>query len=40
VYTQISYRQPTQLLGIIGVSSLQITVTESAADISGITSEG
>ena len=40
VYTQISYRQPTQLLGIIGVSSLQITVTESATDISGITSEG
>jgi len=40
VYTQISYRQPTQLLEIIGVSSLQITVTESATDISGITSEG
>ena len=40
IYTQISYRQPTQLLGIIGVSSLQITVTESATDISGVTSEG
>ena len=40
VYTQISYRQPTQLLGIIGVSSLQITVTESATDISGVTSQG
>jgi Flp pilus assembly protein TadG len=40
VYTQISYRQPTQLLGIIGVSSFQITVTESATDISGVTSEG
>ena len=40
VFAQISYRQPTQLLGIIGVSSLQITVTESATDISGITSEG
>jgi len=35
VYTQISYRQPTQLLGIIGVSSLQITVTESATDVTG-----
>jgi len=40
VYTQISYAEPTQLLGIIGVSSLQITVTESATDISGITSQG
>jgi Flp pilus assembly protein TadG len=40
VYAQISYRQPTQLLGIIGVGSMQITVTESATDISGITSEG
>jgi len=40
VYTQISYRQPTQLLGIIGVSSLQVTVTESATDISGIASKG
>ena len=40
VYTQISYRQPTQLLGIIGVSSFQITVTESATDISGITPQG
>jgi Flp pilus assembly protein TadG len=37
VYTQISYRQPTQLLGIIGVSSLQITVTESATDVTGVT---
>jgi len=40
VYAEISYRQPTQLLGIIGVSSLQITVTQSATDISGVTSEG
>ena len=37
VYAQISYRQPTQLLGIIGVGSLQITVTESATDVAGIT---
>jgi len=37
VYAQISYRQPTQLLGIIGVSSLQITVTESATDVAGVT---
>jgi len=37
VYAQISYRQPTQLLGIIGVSSLQITVTESATDVTGVT---
>jgi len=40
VYAQISYRQPTQLLGIIGVGSLQITVTESATDVSGTTSGG
>ena len=40
VYAQISYRQPTQLLGIIGVGSLQITVTESATDVSGNTSGG
>ena len=40
VYAEISYRQPTQLLGIIGVGSLQITVTESATDVSGATSEG
>lgn len=37
VYAQISYRQPTQLLGIIGVGSLQINVTESATDVAGIT---
>jgi Flp pilus assembly protein TadG len=37
VYAQISYRQPTQLLGIIGVSSFQITVTESATDVTGVT---
>ena len=40
VYAQISYRQPTQLLGIIGVGSLQITVTESATDVSGVTTGG
>jgi Flp pilus assembly protein TadG len=40
VYAQISYRQPTQLLGIIGVGSLQITVTESATDLAGTTSGG
>jgi Flp pilus assembly protein TadG len=40
VYAQISYRQPTQLLGIIGVGSLQITVTESATDVAGTTSGG
>ncbi len=40
VYAQISYRQPTQLLGIIGVGSLQINVTESATDVSGVTSGG
>jgi Flp pilus assembly protein TadG len=40
VYAKISYRQPTQLLGIIGVGSLQITVTESATDVSGTTSGG
>jgi Flp pilus assembly protein TadG len=40
VYAEISYHQPTQLLGIIGVGSLQITVTESATDVSGVTSGG
>ncbi len=40
VYAQIRYRQPTQLLSIIGVGSLQITVTESATDVSGTTSGG
>ena len=40
VYAQISYRMPTQLLGIIGVGSLALSVTESASDVSGITSGG
>lgn len=40
VYAQISYRQPTQLLSIIGVGSLQINVTESATDVSGVASGG
>jgi Flp pilus assembly protein TadG len=40
VYAQISYRLPTQLLGIIGVGSLQINVTESATDVSGVTTGG
>jgi Flp pilus assembly protein TadG len=40
VYAQITYRLPTQLLGIIGVGSLQINVTESATDVSGITTGG
>lgn len=40
VYAEISYRLPTQLLGIIGVGSLQITVTQSATNVSGTTSEG
>lgn len=40
VYAQISYRMATQLLGIIGVGSLQINVTQSATNVSGTTSEG
>jgi len=40
VYAQISYRLPTQLLGIIGVPSLQINVTQSATDVSGVSSGG
>lgn len=40
VYAQISYRQPTQLLGIIGVGSLQISVTQSATDVVGTSSGG
>ncbi len=40
VYAQISYRLPTQLLGIIGVGSLQINVTQSATVVSGVTSGG
>jgi hypothetical protein len=37
VYAQISERVPTQLLGIIGVGSLSLVVTESATDVSGVT---
>lgn len=40
VYAQISYRLPTQLLGIIGVGSFEIHVTESATDVSGVTTGG
>jgi Flp pilus assembly protein TadG len=40
VYAQISERVPTQLLGIIGVGSLALSVTESATDVSGITTGG
>ena len=40
VYAQISYRLPTQLLGLIGVGSLALSVTESATDVSGITTGG
>jgi Flp pilus assembly protein TadG len=40
VYVQISYRMPTQLLGIIGVSSMAVSVTESATDVSGVTTGG
>jgi Flp pilus assembly protein TadG len=40
VYAQISYRLPTQLLGIIGVGSFEINVTESATDVSGVTTGG
>jgi len=40
VYAEISYRMPTQLLGIIGVGSLALSVTESATDVSGITTGG
>jgi Flp pilus assembly protein TadG len=40
VYAQISKRMPTQLLGIIGVGSLALSVTESATDVSGITTGG
>lgn len=40
VYARISERVPTQLLGIIGVSSLAFSVTESATDVSGITQGG
>ena len=40
VYARISYRLPTQLLGIIGVGSLALSVTESATDVSGISTGG
>lgn len=36
VYARISYTEPTQLLGIIGVSSMQVSVTESATDVRGV----
>jgi Flp pilus assembly protein TadG len=37
VYAQISKRLPTQLLDIIGVGTLSLSVTESATDVSGVT---
>ena len=40
VYAQISYRMRTQLLGIIGVGSMAVSVTESATDVSGVTTGG
>lgn len=40
VYAHVSYSQPTQLLALIGVRSLQITVTESAIDVAGIAAGG
>jgi len=40
VYAQISYPMPTQLLGIIGVGSMAVSVTESATDVSGVTTGG
>ena len=40
VYAQIRYRRPTQLLGIIGVSNLQVSVTQSASDVTGVVSAG
>lgn len=38
VHVQISYSEPTQLLGIVGVHSLRIVVTASATNIAGIAS--
>lgn len=40
VYAETSYQLPTQLLGIIGVGSFEIHVTESATDVTGVTTGG
>lgn len=40
VYAQIAEPVPTQLLGIVGVRSLHLTVTESATDVSGVATGG
>ncbi len=36
VYAHISYDQPTQLLSIIGVSSMHVDVTEQATNVAGV----
>ena len=36
VYAHISYHQPTQLLSIIGVSSMDVDVTEQAINVAGV----
>jgi hypothetical protein len=36
VYTHISYEQRTQLLSIIGITTMHVDVTESAANVAGV----
>ena len=36
VYAQISYNQPTQLLSIIGVTTMHVNVTEQATNVAGV----
>ena len=36
VYAHISYDQPTQLLSIIGVTSMHVDVTEQATNVAGV----
>jgi ribulose kinase len=36
VYAEVSYNQPTQLLSIIGVTTMHVEVTEQATNVAGV----
>jgi hypothetical protein len=38
VYAHIAYDQPTQLLSIVGVTSMHVDVTEQATNVAGVSS--
>jgi alpha-ketoglutarate-dependent taurine dioxygenase len=37
VFVQVDYRQPTSILGIVGITSLPVSATASAVDVAGVT---